>query len=306
MKTTSKNWKLGVSSRFFYNNFSIDELEKLAKANINVIEASFTDVPRFEKDGKTELDLNLDLKYIKNNADAAGIELWSLHIPYSPFKVMNPSSLDKEVRKKAIEIINRYFEYMCELEISTAVIHSSVEPNLPENRAEHIKCAKESFYLLAKSAQEKGITIAVEDLPRTCIGNCSDEILSILEADSSLRVCFDANHLLLENPIDFIKKVGNKIVTTHISDYDFLNEKHWLCYEGKNDWNKIVTALENSGYNGPWLYEINSNAPQSISRPRDLSADDLRENFEAIKQGKPAKIFGTPNLEFCLENAYIK
>ena len=72
---------------------------------------------------------------------------------------------------------------------------------------------------LAEKAASHGAVIAVENLPRTCLGKNSDEINELISANPKLKVCFDTNHLLKENISDFIKKTGKNIVTVHISDY---------------------------------------------------------------------------------------
>ena len=56
--------------------------------------------------------------------------------------------------------------------------------------------------------------------------------MELISADDRLRVCFDTNHLLKESIIDFIYNVGDKIITTHVSDYARENERHWLPGEG--------------------------------------------------------------------------
>ena len=71
--------------------------------------------------------------------------------------------------------------------------------------------AKSKLKILAQKAEELGMILAVEDLPRTCLGRNSDEMLELLSADSRLRVCFDTNHLLGEPITDFIKKVNELI-----------------------------------------------------------------------------------------------
>ena len=101
-----------------------------------------------------------------------------------------------------------------------------------------------------------GAVIAVEDLPRTCLGNTSDDIRKLISVNDKLRVCFDTNHLLEEDNIEFMKKLADKIITLHISDYDFLNERHWLPGEGKLDWAAMFSTLKEIGYNGVWMYEI--------------------------------------------------
>ena len=73
-------------------------------------------------------------------------------------------------------------------------------------------------------------------------------------------------------------KVGDKIITLHVSDYDFMNERHWLPGEGQNDWQKIIKSLKEVGYTGVWMYEIRFTCPNTILRDRDLSCDDFVKN----------------------------
>ena len=87
---------------------------------------------------------------------------------------------------------------------------------------------------------------------------------------------------MTDDNVKFINELGSKIITLHVSDYDFVDEKHWLPYEGNNDWVGIVTALENAGYEGPWMYEIGSSNPRVITRLRDLVAKDLYDNYTAL------------------------
>ena len=40
-----------------------------------------------------------------------------------------------------------------------------------------------------------------------------------------------------------------------MSDYDRKNERHWLPGEGVIDWTELLSALVESGYEGPFIYE---------------------------------------------------
>ena len=40
------------------------------------------------------------------------------------------------------------------------------------------------------------------------------------------------NHLLGESHTDFMKALKHNIITTHLSDYDGVDERHWLPGEG--------------------------------------------------------------------------
>jgi sugar phosphate isomerase/epimerase len=108
-----------------------------------------------------------------------------------------------------------------------------------------------------------------------------------LSAHEELRVCFDTNHLLGESIHDFIMAVGSKIITTHVSDYDAINERHWLSGEGIIDWKQLREDLESVGYDGYWLYELGlTGSTKTVDRERPLTYSDLKDNFDQIMQGK--------------------
>ena len=195
-----------------------------------------------------------DYRYLPALAAKYNIEIWSYHIPFAPFERIDPSQ--KALAAFTVDTFSELIKMKSELGIRRVVIHPSGEPIAEEDRAERMKVAKESFAALAKVAAACGVQIAIEDLPRTCLCRNSAEMLDLLSADPTLRVCFDTNHLLTENPADFVRAVGKKIITTHVSDCDFLNERHWYPGEGKVNWPELMRALDEVGYDGPFLYEL--------------------------------------------------
>ena len=285
MKATE--WKCGLSTNI--KIITKETFEGYARAGIDCMEVSC---------GHLNFDENTDYKALKKWASDSGVELWSYHIPFAPFEEINIATLNKELRAKSIELVKKSLDKAEYLETKVAVIHPSGEPNKPEDRADLIESAKECLAVLAEYAESKGIVIAVEDLPRTCLGNKSADILEMLKADDRLRVCFDTNHLLEERNIDFIKACGSKIITTHVSDYDFKNERHWLPYEGVNDWVGIVNALEEVGFCGPFLFEIGLTAPETITR-RDLTHEDFYNCYKACVYKKEFPAIGEPVEEIC-------
>jgi sugar phosphate isomerase/epimerase len=88
--------------------------------------------------------------------------------------------------------------------------------------------------------------------------------------------------------------IGNKIIATHISDYDFVNERHWLPGEGKVDWQEVIAILTEIGYDGPWLYEMGLVCPKTILRDRDLRYTDLMRNARELFTGQTPTIFSRP------------
>lgn len=226
----------------------------------------------------------LDYKRIAAASKEYGVELWSFHLPFSPFAVLDISK--KELAKDTVSYLEELIKKAADVGIDKFVIHPSGEPIAPEERAERMKISKESLAVLADTARRNGAVIAVEDLPRTCLGNSSSDIEELISVDPDLYVCFDTNHLLGEDPVDFIRKIGKKIITVHVSDYDFINERHWLPGEGKNDWQAIYKALGEVGYNGVWLYELGFGSTKRITRERPLTCEDFVRNAKEIFEGR--------------------
>ncbi len=236
-----------------------------------------------------------DYKEAKRMFDGCGLEVNSFHLPfnYSTFGGVNLSR--ESIADKTVDFYKEIISRVTDAGLTTLfVAHSSTDSNREVvDRKPLIERAKQSFFQLAEHAYSCGAIVAVEDLPRSCVGRDSNEILEILSASDKLRCCFDTNHLLVEDPIDFIKKVGNKIVTTHVSDYDFINERHWLPGEGDVNWQQLYLALNDIGYNGLWLYELGLGTKNSIIRHRDLTLEDVYNNALEIFSGKPLTTFCT-------------
>lgn len=229
---------------------------------------------------------HFDFEKAVRDAAAFGIEIWSVHLPFAPFSEIDPSSLSERLRKLTVRRHVKVIRKAAEAGIRHFVVHASAEPiEIPDRRA-RMEQARKSLCTLAETAAEYDAVVCVEDLPRSCLGRSSYDILELLKADERLRCCFDTNHLLGEYIPDFIRKVGPKIVTTHVSDYDFWNERHMLPGEGKIDWKELYETLKETGYEGPWLYEVGPKAEWCVVRGRDLTPADYAKNANEIFQGK--------------------
>lgn len=220
-----------------------------------------------------------------------GLEIGSIHLPIAPQQIYDVTN------KHATGAMAYQTELIKRAEVMGVkhiVMHSGGEPLIEEERAERVKRAGEALPRLADVAGAYGADICIEDLPRTCLGRDSDEILAMLAYDERLRVCFDANHLFRENEADFIRKIGKKIATTHISDRDNINERHWLPGEGVVDWAAVMDALDEVGYDGNWIYEIGLSCPPTIYRDRNLTFSDFSRNAREIFARQTPTIFSRP------------
>lgn len=237
---------------------------------------------------------SLDLERAVADARAEGILPWSFHTKFMPFEEIDVSSPDREIRLRTVRFESEWIARAGACGCKVAVLHPSGEPNPDAEREERMKCACDSLSVLGEVASRAGIILAVENLPRTCLARGSEELLRLVASHPALRVCFDTNHLLTgETQADFIRAVGEKLVTVHLSDYDFLNERHWLPGEGKIDWVALVDALDAVGYAGPMMFELPAVSPTMI-RPRPLVPADYRRCADELLSRSPLSLRGVP------------
>ncbi len=272
--------EIGLSSCGF--PLEEESFEKLSAVGIKYVEVSrpFAEHP------------SLDLDRIALLAKRYGVELWSYHLPFGGLSTLDIASADEDMRKRSVALWQERIKRVSAIGIDKFIAHPSSEPKglTPEARRYELEQSMRSLAALAQTAAECGSVIAVEDLPRSCLGNCSEEMLQLLSADSRLRVCFDTNHLLKEDHLSFIEKLADRIVTLHVSDYDFTDEKHWLPGEGTIDWQSVYNALTEHGYNGVWLYELGLTDTRKISRVRELTFEDFVTNASEIFEGRALSV----------------
>ncbi len=228
-----------------------ESLSSLAAEGIYEIELSSGNFERFER-----------INFVNRSVEIAemtkkyGITISSIHLPFLPFGIIDPSNSDPAHRMTTVE---KQSELICaagKAGIKLAIIHPSGEPYPEIERADRMNRALAMLAALSGIAYAAGVTLCIENLPRTCLGRDSGEMRYFLDRIPTLRACFDTNHSLGEDNVHFICALGDKIVTLHVSDYDFIDERHLLPCEGKNDWEAMITALNDVGYSGRFLYEL--------------------------------------------------
>ena len=267
--TDRKNWRPAVST--CWKTPGAETYRSLSDAGIHHIELS----------GKTTefwdtLDFVHRSESVVQEMRSIDISPSSMHLPFMPFERMDPTNEDEGVRKKTATYQSELLRAAAHVGIPIAVIHPSGEPYRAFERAERMKCALDTLSAITKTAEECGIRLAVENLPRTCLGNIHEEITLITQEIPSLNVCFDTNHSLRQKNPDFIRAQNGRIITLHVSDYDMIDERHLLPFLGRNDWHEIMLALETTDYNGFLTFEVPAKGV--------LTEDCLRLAYEQLME----------------------
>lgn len=263
-------------------SFRITEemFQNMANAGLNAMEVSHSLKKHLEAD---------NLPQFAAWAKQYGVDLWSYHLPFWDDELKFDIS-DVPTADNTVKLFCSLIEQGVDAGIKHFIIHPSTEPISDEDRPGHMERSKKSLYMLAEFAKTKGAVMCVENLPRTCLGKNSAEMLELISVHPDLRICFDTNHLLQEPFVDFIHAVGDKIATLHVSDYDYIDEKHWFPGEGLVDWHLLYRTLEEVGYNGVWMYETGLGDPRN-RRTKKLTCEDFAQNAKEIAEGKPVTCY---------------
>jgi len=222
-----------------------------------------------------EMDASIganEMEWIKGFFKGSRLRLWSLHglAGHEPL-----SSLSVEARDEGLANARRTIKVAGHLGAHAVVLHASDEPIAEHERSERIAQAKMSLSSLVQAARHASLVIAVELLPRTCLGNSLPELIDLLEGmpQDGVGVCLDVNHV---RDVSYLPKIihelGRRLTTLHVSDFDGIDERHWLPGKGIIDWPSVWQALEGIGYDGPWLYESSA------------IYDDPKANIHAIEE----------------------
>ena len=240
------HFSFGVSLIFFSGDFDESMVRELAAAGVDTFE------------------INARQLALPHQRDAArpllarqNPRVSSMHALYST--EYDFSRLELEQWHYAVSRAVETVELAAELNIPTLVFHASSEPILLEERPRRLERVIEGLTLIGQKAKSTRRRIAIEYLPRTCLGNSLVELNTLLDrlGDEIFGVCLDVNHLMERHAQlpQVVRTLGPRLIATHISDCDEVDEKHWLPGNGVLDWPAFMQALREIDYKGPFTYE---------------------------------------------------
>jgi len=240
---------LGVSLKIILNEVSKESCETLFSSRISTCEISPDLFVNDISGNKKEI--------VKQALNSNNVRVPTIHARFG--QQYDFSSLDNDVFQGAIAEVVNAIDLAVELDAPIIVVHLSSEPVLQEERSLRVEQVKKALSQLEAYCKKNSKKMALELLPRSCIGNTVDELLYILDglSDEVFGVCLDVNHLMdrYEDVAPSVLKLNKKLMTLHLSDYDGIDEKHWVPGRGIIDWPAFMAALRKIDYTGPFNYE---------------------------------------------------
>lgn len=212
---------------------------------------------------------------LKNYAKSKGIDICQAHAPF-------PSSYnDKEKTEKRFEQIVSGMKNASYLGAPMIVVHPCchLDYEIEGNPEQLFEYNLDFYKRLAPYAKELGIKIAIENIGRVSVTSTPARLAKLYDelCDPVFTLCFDVGHCLLEevDPAGAIRILGDRLVhgCTHVHDNFGDSDAHTLPFYGKVDWESVMKALADIGYEGDLNYEA-SNFIKSL--PKDLYFDGLK------------------------------
>lgn len=176
-----------------------------------------------------------------------GLYLDSIHLPY--YNCNDLWQDDGETRQEALEVFSSWLYGTARFQVKTLVMHLSQGKTLPGP----LSIGFNSFSLLLDLAERLGVVLAVENT------QCTTYLPELLDQFQSPNfcLCYDSSHdALVRDGGSVLFDLGEYIGTTHLSDNDGKEDRHWIPGEGIVDWQRTISQLRKVQYRGILSLEV--------------------------------------------------
>lgn len=198
------------------------------------------------------------IDFYRNLAEKLGIQFTQSHGPLYAFCSGRDEQLEEWMRRSLIGSRMLGVRWMV-MHPDTLVTENAMDPRTMQMNVDY-------FRRLSDEAGRYGVGIAIEDMwgktkegvPRFAID--VDELCDLIDrvGAENTGACWDAEHGSIEN-LDqgaAIRKLGKRLKALHISDQTAANNIHILPYMGFTDWDDVLQALADIGYDHPFTFEL--------------------------------------------------
>ena len=199
---------------------------------------------------------------LRSKAEARGAVFNQAHAPFG-------GGYD-HYTKVLIPTFPRVFEFCEELGVRQIVVHPLQQGRYYGRERELFDMNMDFYRSLIPLSDKHGIKIAIENMWQThpvthriCDDVCANPhelaaYFDTLNDPEHFTVCLDIGHVALcgREPEDAIRVLGHdRLGALHVHDVDYVNDLHTIPYLGRVNWNSVVQALADIGYQGEFTME---------------------------------------------------
>ncbi len=178
----------------------------------------------------------------------SGLTIDNIHVPFE-----DCNDFWSEVESIRQNMLYRHLTWLDDCakhKIPKIVMHLTQGPNPPAPNEPGLSIIKQ----LVKAAEDKNVILAVENI------QCTEHLDFVFSKIDSphFAFCYDSSHDFLwsRQPCELLNKWAGRLVTTHFSDNDGQEDRHWLPNTGTVNWQKIGRNFPIETYAGPLLLEL--------------------------------------------------
>ncbi|MCE5197616.1 MAG: sugar phosphate isomerase/epimerase family protein [Armatimonadota bacterium] len=231
-------------------------------------------IPLLADQGVTAVEIGVNFSSYFNFRDArelqalisvlssSGVRIHSVHSPFGPgYDISSP---DDNVHDRGVDALIDSIELANVTDATKVIVHAS--DILPGCRHRQFDRARGVLREMAAVARESGVTLALENLPPTYLGNCPEEIFALLDGidRESIAVCFDSGHANLSGHFEeYAQALLPYAVTTHIHDNNGTDDQHRFPGEGIINWPRFASIYRSTGCDAGMMLECTP--PQGIA-----------------------------------------
>lgn len=292
--------KPSLWSNFFHQLPGADAVRELTAAGFEYSELS----PELLIDrsaGAASADMARELR---SACDAAGLRTPQLHYPICTLNPAVDSSrgfhADMLTDFAHADAARREFDLRCAEQflavcplvgVEVMVVHPGGVKGWESDtdRARIGALNVEALLRLGEVGESHGVIVALENMAvlgaKQSFGATFEELMDLLNrvGSRSVGICLDTSHanvMKLDMPAG-IRRLGERLVATHISDNLGAHDDHLLPYAGRVAWPPIVDALRDIGYQRLFNLEVPGENRCSLEIRR-VKARYTRELLEAM------------------------
>ncbi len=204
-------------------------------------------------------------------ADAAairnmGMDISQTHAPYNRYK--------KAPAEEFAELFRRAFEAAHVMGVRQIVVHGDEYRDYADGFDPAAACDHMYGFLApyADLAARNGFSVAIENLfeetdvasekERSRFTSRVEELLALVDRFGDAKtvgVCWDFGHAHVafgDGMLEELKKVGGRLIATHVHDNYYRRDLHLPPFAGDVDWESHMRYLAQIGYAGDLTYEL--------------------------------------------------
>lgn len=211
---------------------------------------------------------------LREIAKSKGIK-YTVHAPFADMNIASPS---KPVLKATLKRLEESLSHASALDAKLWVFHPGSQTGISSfYPGEEWKQNIESIRMLHKTAENLGVNIAMENLPKKygfIMKNAEDFIKFYRETSlNDIGMALDVGHANLEDTTEnFLRKLPDKIVHMHLSDNMGMNDQHLGVGYGKINWQCFAENLKGIAYDKTLMIESVEHVKESLKNLKQLLA----------------------------------